>query len=84
MIARFLTLFLVLSPAVSSSLRAQENRYDLLSRTLTPFLTVFAKTTKSPNRAMAFTLKLEQMTDLAPALAARAVQLDPIVTRSRR
>jgi hypothetical protein len=44
--------------------RAEENRYDLLSRMLTPFVNVLAKSTSNPNRAVSFTLKLEKMTDL--------------------
>ncbi|MEI9898313.1 MAG: hypothetical protein WDN28_31765 [Chthoniobacter sp.] len=51
------------------SARAEENRYDLLARTLLPILNVFAKSTTNPNRALSFTAKLEQMTDLPPELA---------------
>jgi len=54
---------------VLTTARTEENRYDLLGRTLTPFLNVFVKSTTNPNRAMSFTLTLEQMTDLPPALA---------------
>ena len=53
----------------AASARAEENRYDMLGHTLMPFLNVFAKSTTNPNRAMSFTLKLEQMTDLPPELA---------------
>jgi hypothetical protein len=72
---RTFVLFLFLSTALRPSLRAEENRYDLLGRTLAPFVNVFAKDTKSPNRAMSFNLKLEQMTDLAPALAGSHVEV---------
>lgn len=54
---------------LSAAARGEENRYDLLGRTLTPFVNVFARSTSNPNRALSFTLKLEQMTDLPPALA---------------
>ena len=60
---------------VLTSARAEENRYDLLGRTLMPFLNVFAKSTTNPNRAMSFTLKLEQMTDLPPELAGSRVEV---------
>jgi hypothetical protein len=54
---------------LSASAHAQENRYDVLGKVLMPFANVFAKSTTSPNRAISFTLRLEQMTDLPPALA---------------
>ena len=54
---------------VTASVRAEDNRYDLLGRMLMPFVNVFAKSTSNPNRAMSFTLRLEQMTDLPPELA---------------
>ncbi len=46
----------------------EENRYDLLGKMLMPFVNVFAKTTTNPNRAFAFTARLEQLTDTPPAL----------------
>ena len=50
-------------------MRAEEvNRYDLLSRMLTPFVSVFAKAPTTPNRAVSFTVKLEKMTDLPDGL----------------
>jgi len=62
-------LSLVLAFALlSTATRAEENRYDLIGRTLMPFVNVFAKNTSNPNRAMSFTLKLEQMTEMPPAL----------------
>lgn len=63
-----LRLAFLLLALVSASARAEENRYDLLGHTLMPFLNVFAKSTTNPNRALAFTLKLEQMTDLPSGL----------------
>jgi hypothetical protein len=62
--ARLLSVLLLLT----ISTHAQENRYDLLGRMLMPFINVFAKNTSNPNRAVSFTLKLEQMTDLPAAL----------------
>jgi hypothetical protein len=54
---------------LSITIRAEENRYDLLGRTLMPFVNVFAKSTSNPNRALSFTVKLEQMTDMPSTLA---------------
>jgi hypothetical protein len=65
---KILRLVLIFALALTSA-RAEENRYDLLGRTLLPFLKVFAKSTTNPNRAMSFTLQLEQMTGLPPELA---------------
>jgi len=65
----------ILRPVLLSALllfsaqATDDNRYDLVGRMLMPFLNIFAKSTTSPNRAVSFTLKLEQMTDLPPALA---------------
>ena len=61
--------FVFVLALLAASARGEENRYDLLGRMLMPFLNVFAKSTTNPNRAMSFTLKLEQMTDLPPGLA---------------
>ena len=49
-----------------------ENRYNVLGRLLRPFISVFAKDTKSPNRAFTLTARLEEMTDLPPAFAGNA------------
>ena len=64
-ILRLVLAFALLLPSV----RAEENRYDLLGRTLMPFVNVFARSTTNPNRALSFTARLEQMTDLPPELA---------------
>jgi len=61
---RLLSVFLCLAAAAA----AEENRYDLLGKMLLPFVNVFAKSTTNPNRAVSFTLKLEQMTDLPSEL----------------
>ena len=54
---------------------AEENRYDLLSKMLVPFLNVVVKTTSNPNRAMQLTAKLEQMTDVPPELIGSKAEL---------
>ena len=53
----------------------EENRYDVLGRLLRPFVSVFAKDTKNPNRAFTLTAKLEMMTDLPPAFAGSSADL---------
>jgi hypothetical protein len=61
---------LLTAPAVS---RGQENRYDILSRLLLPFVNVLAKHTTNPNRALQLTALLEQMTDVpAPLIGSKA------------
>jgi hypothetical protein len=52
-----------------------ENRYNVLGRLLRPFISVFAKDTKSPNRAFTLTARLEEMTDLPPAFAGSTADL---------
>src|SRR4051812_27823684 len=54
---------------------AEENRYDLLSKMLVPFLNVVVKTTSNPNRAVQLTAKLEQMTDVPPELIGSKAEL---------
>jgi len=61
---RFFAAFLFLT----FSSHGEENRYDLLGRMLMPFVNVFAKDAKTPNRAFSFAVKLEQMTDLPAGL----------------
>ena len=61
--------------ATSAILRAEENRYDVLSKVLMPFANVFAKNTKNPSRAMLLTARLELMTGLPPALIGSRVEL---------
>jgi hypothetical protein len=48
--------------------RAEEQRYDVLSKTLMPFLAVFAKDQKSEDRAFALKLRIEQASDLPTEL----------------
>jgi hypothetical protein len=47
---------------------ADENRYDVLSKLLMPFISVLAKTTKNPNRAMMLAAHVERLTGLPPEL----------------
>lgn len=54
---------------------AEENRYDLLSKMLVPFLNVVVKTTSNPNRAVQLTGRLEQMTDVPPELIGSKAEL---------
>ncbi len=54
---------------------AAENRYDLFGRTLMPFVNLFAKHTSNPNRALQLTGRLEQMTDVPPALIGSTAEL---------
>jgi len=61
--------FVLLTALLATSAQAEENRYDLLGRMLLPFVSVFARTTTSPNRALSFNVRLEQMTDLPADLA---------------
>ena len=66
-----LTTLLMLMPAA----RAEENRYDVLGRALLPFANVFAKDTKSPNRALVLSGRLELMTGLPAALVGSRAEL---------
>ena len=61
--------------AAPAAARAEENRYDLLGRLLMPFVSVFAKTTTNPNRALVLTARLEQMTDVPPDLIGSKAEL---------
>jgi len=63
---------LLAAPAIS---RGDENRYDILSRLLLPFVNVLAKNTTNPNRALQLTGSLEQMTDVPPALVGSKAEL---------
>lgn len=67
-----LVVALLAAPAVG---RAEENRYDVVSRLLLPFLNVFVKTTGNPNRAFQLTARLEQLTDVPAELVGRKAEL---------
>ena len=55
--------------------RAEENRYDLLSKLLLPFANIFTKDAKTPNRALRLTARLERLTDLPPALVGSRAEI---------
>src|SRR5689334_15009663 len=61
--------------ATPSARAAEENRYDLLSKMLLPFLNVVVKNTSNPNRAMQLTATLEQMTNVPPAFIGAKAEL---------
>jgi hypothetical protein len=58
----------LLSCIFLSSARAEESRYEVLSKTLTPFLAVFTKDRKSGDRAFQLKIRLEQATNLPEEL----------------
>jgi len=55
--------------------RAEENRYDVLSKTLNPFLSVFAKDRKSEEPGFALNLRVEQSTDLPTELRGSSAEI---------
>ena len=59
----FLLAFLFLLNA-----QAEENRYDVLSKTLTPFLAVFAKDREGEERAFELKIRIEQSSNLPEEL----------------
>jgi hypothetical protein len=66
---------LLLALSAAAPLRAEPNRYDVLSRVLMPFVSVFAEKSKSPHRAFSLAARLEQMTGLPAELAGARVEL---------
>jgi hypothetical protein len=67
----FLAAFLVVSPAT----QAAENRYDVLSKLLTPFTNLLAKAPKGPNRAVSLSARVEKMTGLPEEMAGSKVEI---------
>lgn len=61
--------------ALAAAARAEENRYDVLSRALLPFAQIFATNTKNPNRALLLSGRLELMTGLPAALVGSRAEL---------
>ncbi len=59
----------------AAPLRAEENRYDVVSKLLTPFIGVLAKTTRSPNRALLLSGRLERLTGVPPELAGATAEV---------
>lgn len=68
-----------LSGFVGFAALAEENRYDAFSRTIMPFVSVFAKDRKSDARAFTMKVRIEQSSDLPAelngAIAEIAVQM---------
>jgi len=58
-----------------SSAHAEESRYDVLSKTLTPFLAVFAKERQSDIRAFEFSFRIEQASNLAETMRGTSGQV---------
>ena len=69
------TLTLFFACAFSPFVRAEEQRYDVLSKTLMPFLMVFAKDQKSEQRAFALKLRIEQASDLSTEFRGASAEL---------
>lgn len=57
------------------ALRAAENKYDALAKTLAPFVNLFAKKSANPNRAVSMRVRIEEMTDLPRDLAGARAEL---------
>lgn len=55
--------------------RAEENRYDALSKTIMPFLGIFAKDRKTENRAFTLKVRIEQSSDLPSELNGASAQI---------
>lgn len=55
--------------------RAEENRYDAFSKTIMPFISVFAKDRKSDARAFSLKIRIEQSSDLPAELNGASAEL---------
>lgn len=66
---------LVLLLALVLAARAQENRYDAFSKTIMPFLGIFAKDRQSEHRALSLKLRIEQSSDLPAELNGATAQI---------
>jgi hypothetical protein len=55
--------------------RAEEHRYDVVSKLLAPFIGVLASDSKSPERALTLTAHLERLTGAPPELAGTVAEL---------
>ena len=64
-----LRIFCFLLLLLAGQAMAKENAYDLLGRALMPFVSLLAEHSRSPNRALELSVRIEQMTDLPPELA---------------
>ena len=74
-IAHLLTAILVIVLAVVPA-GAAENKYDVLGKTLVPFINVLAEKTKNPNRALSLAARIERLTGLPPELVGARAELD--------
>ncbi len=72
-IVRLLLVFILVEKAAGAP--NPEPRYDVFAKMLMPLASVFAQKPRLPNRALACTLRLEQMTDLAPELAGARAEI---------
>ncbi len=61
-------LVLFAAPWVQAAESKSESKYEVLSKTLAPYVSVFAKQSQSGNRAITLRLRLEQMTGLPAEL----------------
>ncbi len=61
--------FLLVCAQVSGAASEVQGKYEVLSKTLTPFINLFAKKPRGPNRAVELRVRLEQMTGMPPAIA---------------
>lgn len=71
-LVRLLALALLLAAPAA---RAAENKYDVMARVLMPFAQLLAEHSRSAQRAVQLTARLESMTDLPPALAGARAEL---------
>lgn len=74
--SKSLRLLLVAGLWISGTARAAENKYDVLAKTLAPFINVLAEKTKNPNRALSLAARLERFSALPPELAGATAELD--------
>ncbi len=56
--------------------RALENPYDVLGKTLAPFVNLVAKNSHDPNRALSMQLRVIEATKLSPALVGTSASVD--------
>jgi hypothetical protein len=66
---------LVFLLVLAIGVRAEENRYDAFSKTILPFLSVFAKDRKSEDRAFTLKVRIEQASDLPAELAGASAEI---------
>jgi len=72
---KILNLLLLPALLATGPARAEEHRYDVVSKLLAPFTSVLAKTTKSPNRALLLTGRIERLTGAPAELAGAGAEL---------